>query len=264
MEEKSILSKIIPFYGIIEDVVKTGTSILREKVHASEERKSLKTKAEIMTYLQTEHERISSEIRQQEANADVAREITRIEKMATLQDEAEERSYRRRQRLAESEHHRQMEMMEKEAEMADRAVARRIRFEQHRVELFERIKRLEISIKREIFEFQLDAQKRLMALYEELKEKLAEEHTQLLIEKLPEMLVIAQQFQDQQDIQQYKERIFQYVDRTVAAIERDQEMFRNQIAELHTQQSNMTASLIKISENFQLPYTNNPKMLENE
>ena len=267
----SILVKIIPFYGVIEAGFETACRIGEEKVRASEERKTLQTKAEIEIYLKTEYEKRISQLKQEEADKAHRREIER------MQNEAETEIYRKtesekklseiREQEADRSHKREIEKMEKQSELDDlpgkRLFERQILFEKHRVDLFERVKRLEFNIKKEISVYDIEEQKKLTQWHDNFMRKLEEESMNSLTEKLPQILLTAKQFKDEPDIySNFKERAFQIVDKITASIEADQLLFREALKKLNERHDRMAEIMTEMSRKFEIGYFDK-KLLEN-
>ncbi len=231
----SILVKIIPFYGVIEAGFETVCRIGEEKVRASEERKTLQTKAGIEIYLKTEYEKKLSEIREQEAGRSHQREIEKMEKQSELDDLPDKRLFERQ-----------------------------IQFEKHRVDLFERVKRLEFNIKREISAYDIEEQKKLTEWHDSFMRKLEEESMKSLREKLPQILLAAKQFKDEPDIyENFKQRAFQIVDKISASIEADQMLFRDALKKLNERHDRMAEIMIEMSRKFEIGHFDK-KLLEDQ
>lgn len=235
----SVFAKILPFYGIIENPFSTAGRVVEKKVEGNEQRKTLKAKAEIEVFVKTEYEKKLSEIRQNESN---------------LEHE---------HKLAEKglEHSQGIEKMKVQADLTDlpnrREHERQIEFEKHRVDLFERIKTLEFAIKREISEFDEGQQKKLLIWHSSIMRSLEEESQKALVVKLPEVLHMAMQFREDEEVySQFKKRAFMVIDNTIESIRADQELFRSSLTELNNRHKQMTEVMIEMSKKFEIAHIN--------
>jgi hypothetical protein len=210
-----ILSKIFPFYDAIDQVIRAGRGVVEE----DQKRRTLRTEAELKIQIQTE----------------VKKRISEIEEMEK-----------------ESQHRRDVDKLFKEKEAEDlinqREHDRQLAFEQHRVELFERIKRVEVEIHQQIMAFDIDKQKEIRVWQRDFIKQLEDEGEQVLTDRLPRMLAAAEPFAEQKNIHdQYISRIFKVVDNITESIMSDQEHFRDALKELALRPGKLTDSLIEMN-----------------
>jgi len=207
----TILNKIIPFYSAIEEVIRAG----RVVVESGQKRRNMRTAVEIKIELK---ERISKiEEREKEAN-----------------------------------HKRGIEILIKEKEAEDlidqREHERSIEFEKHRVELFEKVKRLEVEIHQQIMAFDIDKQKEIRTWQREFIKGLEDESEQVLSERVPRMLAAAEPFKENELVYEgYIERILQVADKITGSIASDQEHFRDELKELAARPGKLTDSIIEMN-----------------
>ena len=231
----SIFRKILPFYGIIENAFSSAGRIIENKVNSSEQRKTLKTQAELEIYVKTEYEKKMSEIRQSESKLKHSQEIEKKKIKADLADLPYQKNHERR-----------------------------MEFEKHRVDLFERVKKLEFEIKKQISEFDEIQQQKLLTWHNTLMRSLEDESQKALVKKLPEVLYIANQFQEDEEVyNQFKKRAFIVVDNTIESIKADQELFRESLREMSCRHKLMTEIMVEMSKKFEIAHFDT-KMIEDQ
>jgi len=220
----SFLEKIIPFYGAIEKGFESLGRMGEEKVHANEERKTLKTKAEMEIYLKTEYEKAMSQIKQDEADKIHGREVERMEKQSELDDLPNKRIFERQ-----------------------------TQFEKHRVDLFERVKKLEFNIKKEIDAYDIEEQKKLTQWHNNFMRNLEKESSKALTKTLSEILLTAKQFKDEPDLyDNFKKRAFVVVDKIIGSVETDQQLFREELRKLSDRHEKMAGIMVDMSKKFEI------------
>lgn len=211
----SVLGKLIPFYSAVEEMVRAGGDAIR----ADQERRTLQTKAEIEVYLKTEVGRREAEIRQWEEKKKAETEIY-------LQTEIDRRKAKIRDEERESVN------------------KRRIEFEKHRVELFERIKKFEIEIHKDVMSFEVNEQKKIAEWQRAFNRKLETELEEAMTDRVPRMLEQAGKFRDNESVyEQYTDRIFKVIDNITQSIQSDQEYFRERLADLSKRPEQLTEGL---------------------
>jgi hypothetical protein len=230
----SVLNKIIPFYGIIEDAFKTAGEVAIKKTEGSENRKNMSHEAEVRVYIQTEYEKRISEIKQSEQSSEQKRNIEIMEKKAVLADMPGKLS-----------HERQLE------------------YEQHRMEMFEKFKRLEVEIGKEISIFDINTQKEITNWQNIVMSKLDNEILSAMTDKLPKMISVAQQFKDDPDIYtEYKKKALGIVTHIENSIYEDKKLIRSGIASLHERQDKRSNVLIEMAKKFDQIGNNKTALLE--
>lgn len=220
----SITNFIFPIYDAIFTVV-----------NEDQKRRTIKTEAEMKILIKTEIKRKHSEIEEKEKQAQHERNIDTLLKTEEAKD-----------LLNQREHDRQ------------------IAFENHRVQLFERIKKTEIEIHQQIMAFDIDKQKELREWQRDFIKKLEDESEQVITDRVPRMLLAAEPFREHEDIyQKYVPRIFQVADKITESIAFDQEHFRDALKDLAKRPEKLTDILIEINEKLRLS-SETKKMIENQ
>lgn len=141
---------------------------------------------------------------------------------------------------------------------------RQTAFEKHRVDLFERVKRLEVDISEQILAFDLEKQKELREWQRSFMESLENESERVMIERVPRMLAQAELFKENEIVyNKWIERIFKIADKLTESIAFDQEHFRDSLKELASRPGRLTDSLIEMNKNLII---NSPtrKMIEGD
>lgn len=215
----SILHKIIPFYGAVEELIKVGGDVVRE----DQKRRTLRTEAEIKVYLATEASRRQAEV-------DAWRERQAAETQVFKETEVERRSNELQLR-AEGERR-----------------AGQIAFEQHRVELFERVKRLEIEIHQELDEYEISKRKEIAEWGRSFIRRLEDETEGVMTDRLPRMIAQAQVFRDQPEVyQEYIKRVFTAADQITTSVNNDLTEFRIALADLQKRPEQLNAALTELN-----------------
>jgi hypothetical protein len=204
----STLRMIMPFYGAMEQLI-----------IEAQKRKTLRTEAELAIQMKTEVKKRISEIEEKEKENQHSRDVDKLFKEQKAKDLINQR-----------EHDRQ------------------IVFEKHRVDLFERIKRMEVEIHQQIMAFDIDKQKEIREWQREFIKRLEDENEQVFTDRVPRMLAAAEAFKDQEVVyQQYIPRVFQVADKITESIAADQEHFRDALKELAQRPGKLTDSLIEMN-----------------
>jgi hypothetical protein len=203
----SILGKIVPFYAVIEELLKVGGDVVRE----DQKRRTLRSEAEIKVYLATEaakrHAEVDAWRERQAAETEVfkATEIDRIRR------------------------------------------TNQIEFERHRVQLFERVRMLEIEIHHEMDRYELSNRKDLAEWGRRFQRMLEDEVEQVWTERVPRMIAQAKLFEDDVDLYaQYTTRIFTAADHITVSVSEDLAQFRADLAEMRKRPGQLAAALARL------------------
>lgn len=241
----SFLSKIIPFYGAIEAIVDTAGEAIRE----DQKRRTIRTEAEMKVYLETEVKRRNSVIEEAEKQAALHRELEKAAVNHHLS--RDERDHK---------HTLAVEKQRVEAELAD--MPERLRHErtmamnEHRVGLYSRVKRLELEIQEQISKFHVQQQQALTEWQFDFTRRLEDHKVEFMMVKAPAMLVAAEKFRENEPVYaSLTSRVFRVLDDAIESIARDQEMFRNQLVQLHNERGEFTKALVDMQRRLELSGT---------